>query len=291
MIKNKSKEFSLSTLSFIIIIVVWWIIAETRFEQTGIVPTPMDTFRIIGDEMQRDSFFEAIFSTLERSFVSFFISFVCGSVLAVLAHFKKFIGIMINPFIVLCRAMPTIALILILLLVVGSNMLPVTVAFLVVFPLCYENMRAAIGETDKKLITMAEVFKLSRWQQITGIYLPAMLPFIFSSIIAGFGLNIKVVISAEVMGLPAMSIGHMILTARQGFDFGVSFAWLVIAVILSLICESVLRVISRLCMPYKYPDLKIAKGFLKNIGKKYSNVEIENNPHSSGSERRENDSI
>jgi len=101
---------------------------------------------------------------------------------------------------------------------------------------------------------MAKVFKIPKWRQITGIYLPAMLPFVFSSIIAGFGLNIKVVISAEVMGLPSMSIGHLILSARQGFNFSVSFAWLVIAVILSLVCESILRLIGRLCMPYKYPN-------------------------------------
>jgi NitT/TauT family transport system permease protein len=141
------------------------------------------------------------------------------------------------------------------------------VAFLVVFPLCYENMRAAINETDKRLITMAKVFQVPKWRQITGIYLPAMLPFIFSSIIAGFGLNIKVVISAEVMGLPSMSIGYQILSAKQGLSFGVSFAWLVIAVLLSLICEIILRLIGRLCMPYKYPDLKTIKGLVLRVKK------------------------
>jgi len=265
MLKNKIKNLLFLLLSFSIIIAVWWVLAETRFKQTGIIPTPINTLRIIGEEMQKDSFFKAIFSTLERSFISFVISFFMGSVLAALAHFKKFIGTMLNPFIVLFRSMPTMALVLILLLAVGSDMLPTVVAFLVVFPLCYENMRVAITETDKKLITMAKVFKIPKWRQFTGIYIPAILPFVFSSIIAGFGLNIIVVISAEVMGLPSMSIGHVILSARQGFNFGVSFAWLVIAVILSLICESILRLIGRLCMPYKYPDSKIIKKFLTRV--------------------------
>jgi ABC-type nitrate/sulfonate/bicarbonate transport system permease component len=63
--------------------------------------------------MRKDSFFKAILSTLERSFVSFFISFFCASVLATLAYFKPFVGHMLNPFIVLCRSMPTMALVLI----------------------------------------------------------------------------------------------------------------------------------------------------------------------------------
>jgi NitT/TauT family transport system permease protein len=264
---QKSKNIFFILLSFAIIITLWWVLAETRFKQTGIIPTPVETIRIIGEEMQKDSFYEAIFSTLKRSFISFIISFTVASILAIIAHFWKFIGVMINPFIAICRSMPTMALVLILLLTVGSNLLPIMVAFLIVFPLCYENMRAAIAETDKKLLTMAKVFKIPKTQQITGIYIPAMMPFVFSSIVGGFGLNIKVVISAEVMGLPSMSIGHLILSARQGFNFGISFAWLVIAVLLSLICEIVLRFISRLCMPYKYPDLRIIKGmFVRRRG-------------------------
>ena len=263
--KRKEKSFLFSILSFAIIIGVWWILAETRFKQTGIIPNPIETLRIIGLEMQKDSFTKAIFGTLQRSFISFIISFTVASGFAILAHYKKFVDKLINPFIAVCRSVPTMALVIILLLTVGSNMLPTAVAFLVVFPLCYENMKTAISETDKRLIKVAKVFKVPLWRQLTQIYLPAMLPFVFSSIIAGFGLNIKVVISAEVMGLPSMSIGYLILAARQGFNFGVSFAWLVIAVLLSLICESILRIIKRLCMPYKYPDLKIIKKVFKKI--------------------------
>jgi len=265
MFKSRLKELIYLLSSFAIIIAVWWALAETKFAQTGIIPTPINTLRLIGEEMRKDSFSKAILSTLERSFISFFISFIVASVLATLAHFKRFIDILINPFIVLCRSMPTMALILILLLTVGSDMLPTVVAFLVVFPLCYENMRAAIAETDRRLITMAKVFKIPRWRQVTGIYIPAMLPFVFSSVIGGFGLNIKVVISAEVMGLPSMSIGYLILSARQGFHFGVSFAWLIIAVFLCLLCEGALRLMSRLCMPYKYPDAKIIKELFARI--------------------------
>jgi len=270
MFKNKLKEVFYLLLALAITVAVWWVLAETRFKLTGIIPTPINTLQMIGEEMRKDSFFKAIFSTLERSLISFFISFVVASVFATFAHFKRFIGIVLNPFIVLCRSMPTMALVLILLLTVGSELLPTVVAFLVVFPLCYENMRAAIAETDKKLITMAKVFRIPKWRQVTGIYIPAMLPFVFSSIIGGFGLNIKVVISAEVMGLPSMSIGYLILSARQGFNFGISFVWLVIAVLLCLFCEVILRLTSRLCMPYKYPDSRIIKGLIAKVFKRHS---------------------
>ncbi|MCL2221837.1 MAG: ABC transporter permease subunit [Oscillospiraceae bacterium] len=269
---TKKSEALYRIFAFVLIIAAWWVLSLTMFRQTGIIPTPPETVQIIREEMQKDSFFPAIFSTLQRSITSFIVSFLAGGVLAALSHFAKFIGIMLSPFIALCRAMPTMALVLILLLAVGSDLLPIVVAFLIVFPLCYENIKAAIAATDKKLITMAKVFKIPKLQQATGIYIPAMLPFVFSSVIAGFGLNIKVVISAEVMGLPAMSIGHLMLSARQGFNFGVSFAWLVIAVILALICEFILKRISRLCMPYKYSDLKTLKNAFNRMFAQKSNT-------------------
>jgi NitT/TauT family transport system permease protein len=266
--KKKNLSFLFSLLAFAILIGVWWIIAETRFKQSGVIPNPIETFKIIGGEMQKASFFKAIFSTLQRSLVSFLISFSIACVFAAFASRQKFIGKMLNPFIALCRSMPTIALVLILLITVGSNLLPAMVAFLVVFPLCYENMLAAIAEVPQNLIKMADVFKMPKYRQIASIYVPSMLPYVFSSIIAGFGLNIKVVISAEVMGLPMMSVGFLILSAKQGFEWGIAFAWLVIAVLLSLICEAVLKAIRRLCMPYKYPDVKIIKGIIERVFKR-----------------------
>jgi NitT/TauT family transport system permease protein len=265
--KLKNTGFLFTLLSFALLIALWWTLAETVFKQSGVIPSPVQTLRIIGQEMQKESFSRAIFSTLGRSFFSFLVSFATAFVLALTARYVKWIDKLLNPFIVVFRSMPTIALVLILLLTVGSTLLPAVVAFLVVFPLCYENMRTAFAEVNPKLLTMAKVFKMPTARQVKGIYLPAMLPYIFSSIIAGFGLNIKVVISAEVMGLPTMSIGFLILNATQSFNFGLAFAWLVIAVILSLICEMVLKIIKRFCMPYKYPDLKICLNFANKVFK------------------------
>ncbi|MCL2751787.1 MAG: ABC transporter permease subunit [Firmicutes bacterium] len=271
---KKDKGFLFSLLGFGIITAVWWLLAATTFKQNGVIPSPPETLKLIGREMRKDTFFKAVSRTLVQAFVSFVISFGAAAILALAAHYKKFIGNIINPFIVLFRAMPTMALVLILLLTVGSNLLPAVVAFLVVFPLCYENMRAAISEVDQNLVRMARIFKVPRARQLTGIYLPAMLPYVFSSLIAGFGLNIKVVISAEVMGLPSMSIGYLMLAAKQSFDFGLTFAWLVIAVLLSLLCETILRIVKRLCMPYRYPDWKIVKTGFNKIFKKRSNIPV-----------------
>ena len=254
MLDKKNKQYIFSVISFLIILVSWWVASLTLMPHLGIIPSPVETFRIIGEEIRKDNFFPAVFSTLYTSFVSFLVAFLLGIFLAIVASFKTSIGIILSPIIAIFRAMPTMGVVLILLIIVGGQT-PIFVALLIIFPMCYENMRAAIAETNPQLIKMAKVFKVPKWRQITSIYLPGMSPLIFSSIIAGFGLNIKVVISAEIMGFPSMSIGHLMLAARQGFNFDIMFAWLVIAVILSLICEGILRIIARLCMPFNKSPL------------------------------------
>lgn len=239
----------------------------TFFKDYGIIPPPLKTLEIIVGEAGKPTFARAVSDTLWKSFFSFVLSFIPAFIFAALSHIFKPLKYLFEPFITICRVMPTMALVVILLLVFGSRELPAAVAFLVVFPLVYENIYAAFGNVDKNLTVMAKSFKVPRMRQITGIYAPAVLPYLFSSVIAGFGLNIKVVISAEVMGLPSFSIGYLIRSAQQGFDFSLSFAWLVVAVSLSFVCEAVLKLIGRFCMPFQYPDFGIAKGFLTKTGK------------------------
>lgn len=255
MAKNKSKQQKnvlISFISIVFIIALWWVVAETIFKNTGIIPSPIKTANIIWQEILKDTFFLAIINTLFKAFVSFAVSFILAFFLALWASHSNIVKQLIRPFVTITRSIPTIALVLILLLIVGSNMLLIVVAFIVIFPLCYENMLTAFNSVDTRLITMCKTFNISKTRQITNVYLPSMMPYIFSTFIAGFGLNIKVIISAEVLGLPSMSIGYLIMAAKSGYDFGICFAWLVIAVILSFICELLIRWLGRLCMAYKY---------------------------------------
>lgn len=262
---RKFQSLAFTAVSLAAIIGIWWWLAETQFKTMEIIPSPLRTLGIMGKEMQSDGFFKAILSTLFMSIKSFLISFFAATILACLAYWKKFFNHLLTPFIVTIRSMPTLALVLILIMAVGADVLPIIVAFLVVFPLCYENMHTAIGSVNKDLLKMARVFKVPFYRQVSEIYAPALTPYIFSSIIAGFGLNIKVVISAEVLGLPSMSIGYAIMSANQSLNFPLAFAWLVIAVMLSLVCEVIIRIIRRFCMPWKYSDRKIIKRWFKKL--------------------------
>jgi NitT/TauT family transport system permease protein len=242
-----------------------WGLLSLKYSGLGIVPSPRDTFAYIGAEAQTAAFWETVAATLRHGFVSFFISFAAASALAALSHLRGGIKRVLGPLIVVCRAIPTAAVILILLLCVNSRYIPVAVAFLVVFPLCYEHLFHALEAVDKQLLEMAVVFKIPLSKRLLGIYLPGITPAAFSSIRAGFGLNIKVVIAAEILGLPSVSIGYAILSAKQGFAFAAAFAWLVVAVLLCFVCELAISAVERLCIPYRYGARRTLARLLKRL--------------------------
>ncbi|GHU99367.1 hypothetical protein FACS1894211_04660 [Clostridia bacterium] len=236
---------------FALLVGIWAIVSVTRLNDYGVVPTPWRTLVLLWSELGTGGFYKAVGGTLWRSLYSFLIAFAAAAVFAVLAHLWKPAADLVSPFATACRAMPTIAVILILLLVVGGAALPAAVAFLVVFPLCYENVRSALDGVDRKLLQMADAFGVSKGGQIWNIYLPGAASAVFSSVIASFGLNIKVVIAAEILGLPTVSIGYMLLHAKQSFDFELAFVWLIVAVLLGFLCECLLRLLARYALPWK----------------------------------------
>ncbi|GHU32503.1 hypothetical protein FACS1894166_05980 [Bacilli bacterium] len=91
--------------------------------------------------------------------------------------------------------------------------------------------------------------------------------------VAAFGLCFKITIASQfvqqVVTKPANtyypSIGIMIMKAISGNHFDILIAWGMITILVSLICESIIKEIGRICMPNKYKDQVVIKNFFHKI--------------------------
>ena len=118
-----------------------------------------------------------------------------------------------------------------------SRRLPVFIAFLMVFPTVYLNLLEGIRQTDGRLLEMARVFHVPPVRQLWGIYLPQVLPYFRSAASLGLGLCWKAGIAAEVIGLPAGSMGERLYTAKIYFQTPDLFAWTAAVVAVSAVFE------------------------------------------------------
>jgi NitT/TauT family transport system permease protein len=89
---------------------------------------------------------------------------------------------------------------------------------------------------DKSLVDMAVTFKAPNRMLIRKVYLPQLMPYIFSAFRYAFGVTWKVVALAETFGLK-YGIGYMFFFWFGQFNMVQVLAWIVTFVVLMLILE------------------------------------------------------
>jgi NitT/TauT family transport system permease protein len=132
---------------------------------------------------------------------------------------------------------PVASFIILALLWVRGGNLSICISFLMVLPIIYNNMLAGFTRVDKSLLEMAAVFRLSNMKKIKYIYIPQVLPYFTAACTTSLGLCWKSGIAAEVIGMPAGSMGNRLYETKLYMDTPEMFAWTVVIVIISFVVE------------------------------------------------------
>jgi NitT/TauT family transport system permease protein len=227
-------------ISVTILLVLWQIIAMVVNWET-IFPTPISTAKELLRIITTKQFFEIIFRSLYRCFLSFLISAFFGILLGTLAGRFSKIEYLMEPLVTAIRALPTVAIILVSLVWLSTDMVPVFVGFLVSFPIVYSTAFTGYRSVDRNLIEMGRLYKIGRRKMVKEIYMPSIIPFINSSIILGVGLNLKVIIAAEVISQPGFGIGTSLQIERFSINVAGLFAWGAIVIFIVFLIEKFLK--------------------------------------------------
>ena len=167
----------------------------------------------------------------------FLLACLLGTVCAALAARFRRVRELLGPLVAVVKAVPVVSFIILALIFFSSENLSLLISALMVFPPVYLNVLEGIGHTDRQLLEMARVFRVPVSRQLRGIYLPAVLPYFRSAVSLGLGLCWKSGAAAEVIGLPAGSIGEALYTAKVYFQTGDLFAWTAVIVTISVLFE------------------------------------------------------
>ncbi len=133
--------------------------------------------------------------------------------------------------------MPTILMVFLAVLWFGYSEVGSLVAVVgVVTPFVAVNMFEGAKAMDKSLIDMATTFKADNRMLIRKVYLPQLLPYIFSAFRFGFGITWKIVALAETFGIK-FGIGYMFFFWFEQFNMEQVLAWIITFVILMLALE------------------------------------------------------
>ena len=252
-INLKSSKFTNVAYPFngvCIFLLVWYITAKI-VNIDLILPTPFQAIKELMLMFSKITFWSAIGGTLLRSIISFILSTIFASLLAVISHLVPAFGKIFNPIIVIIRSVPTMSIILLAIIWLTSFTSPILISFLILFPSLYASFKSALDAVDHELIDMSKAFKVPLKRQITHLYLPTIAPSALDSMRASACFGIKITIASEVLAHTAKSIGIYMQGNSLNFDTASLLGWTITAVIMSYAIEGVFVLIKKIVVRWE----------------------------------------
>ncbi|MBN8937251.1 MAG: ABC transporter permease subunit, partial [Rhizobiales bacterium] len=231
----------LRTGSIVVLLLLWWI-ASRLMHDPDVLPGPL----VIGDTIAHNlatpgpegkSAFFHIGITLARIFVAFTASMLLGIAIGLAMGLSRLLERSLLVVIPLMLTMPTILMVFVAVMWFGFSEAGGLVAVMaVVTPYVAVNILEGTKAIDNSLVEMGVTFKANRSLLIRKVYLPQLMPYIFSAFRYAFGVTWKVVALAETFGLK-YGIGYMFFFWFGQFNMSQVLAWIVTFVILMLVLE------------------------------------------------------
>lgn len=203
------------SLIFIALVLVVWQVVALIVNDEYIVPSlysvAVDMLKIFYVEQ----FYQAYFSTLLRASLGFAISFIIGSILAVLGAKYDFVKSLCSPLVSAVRLIPTMAIVSLLCLALSPSLASVVVCFTVVMPYVYSSVLTALLSVSNDLLEMAKVYAVPFCRVITDIYVPTIKTPVLTLLSTSFSFALKITVSSEVVSGALKSLGGVISLAQN----------------------------------------------------------------------------
>ena len=222
------------------VIAVWlllWQFAAKAVGSSFLFPAPAAVFLRLGELLREKEFYIAAFSSLLRILSGCVLGIAAGTFLGAITAKSKVLYELLSPVLTLIKSTPVASFIILLLIWVKRNNIPAVTSFIMVVPILWSNVSSGIIKTDKNLLEMAQIFRLSAVKRITKIYIPQTLPFFGAGCATAVGFAWKAGIAAEVLAIPVKAIGTHLYYAKTNLEYTELFAWTAAVVVLSLIFE------------------------------------------------------
>jgi sulfonate transport system permease protein len=187
----------------------------------------------------------------QRALIGFTLGLTAGTLLALLSGLTRAGEALIDGTVQVKRAVPTVALIplLILWFGIGEPMKVLTIGLTVSFPV-YVHTHAALRSIDVRYVELARTLRLTRWQFVRCVALPGALP--------GFLLGVRLAATSAWLALVVVEqvnatsgIGYMIFLARSYGQTEIIVVGLVIYGLLGLASDTVVRTIERRVLSWR----------------------------------------
>jgi sulfonate transport system permease protein len=235
----------------VLLLVIWSIGSATGWIDQRVLSAPWTVVTTAGDLIADGRLQSNLWTSAQRALIGLAFGIVLGVVLALVSGLSRLGEAILDGPIQIKRAIPSLALLplLILWLGIGESMKIVTILLGVFIPI-YIHTHNGLRTIDSRYVELAQTVGLSRWEFIRRVVLPGALP--------GFLLGLRFAVTGAWLSLVVVEqinstsgIGYMMELARTYGQTDIIIVGLVVYGILGLLSDAAVRLIQRRALTWR----------------------------------------
>lgn len=217
-------------------LVVWQVVS--MLDSSGILLCgPLDALLALCRLSSTQTFWSSIWFSTLRIVAGVLLGYIIAGVLAAASWHTSTVRILLQPALLAIKSTPVACVVVILLIWTGATNVSVITVLLLVVPAIYFALCAGLDNMDAGRRELFEVFGVRGRRHFFALTWPAVLPYLEAASSTVLGMSWKAGIAAELIGVPAGSLGERIYQAKLLLETPDLFAWTFCVICLSWLFE------------------------------------------------------
>ena len=221
---------------------VWimvWQLTSMWLKQEILLASPVSVIKRLTELIVMGDFWKSVVFSFVRIILGFSLALILGTVLAALSSAFFAVEVLMEPLIMVIKATPVASFIILCLIWIPSRNLSVFISFLMVFQWYIQIFWKESGRRTNSFWRWQIPLEREWEKKLQFIYLSQVMPYAVTACKLGLGLCWKAGIAAEVIGIPAGSIGEKLYKAKVYLETPDLFAWTIVIIAVSVGFEKI----------------------------------------------------
>lgn len=217
-------------------LVVWQV--ASMLDSSGILLCgPLDALLALCRLSSTQMFWSSIWFSTLRIVAGVLLGYIIAGVLAAASWHTSTMRILLQPALLAIKSTPVACIVVILLIWTGAANVSVITVLLLVVPAIYFALCTGLDNMDAGRRELFEIFGMHGRRRFFALIWPAVLPYLQAASSTVLGMSWKAGIAAELIGVPAGSLGERIYQAKLLLETPDLFAWTFCVICLSWLFE------------------------------------------------------
>lgn len=244
-----------SALSILILLTIWFIIAEFKIVPPLFCPSPaqvIQKFIEISFEGYRGHTLAGhVIISMYRIFAGFFLGCIAGIPIGISMGLSKIVRGTMDPIIELYRPVPPLAFIPLIIVWMGiGDQGKIFLIFLAVFSIMVINSRSGVRSVTIEKIHAAYSLGASRWQVLFHVILVNALPEIFTGMRVAMGVAWGTLVAAEMVAATS-GIGWMVINSARFLRTDIVIMGIIVMGVMGYVFDLLMRTVEAKIIPWK----------------------------------------